>query len=191
MKKTTDQYLLICFGDYSKNYEKMIKEIANVMMPLVSSENVKYYNNNLNIIYYFKSQVKFSDLQTYVNDYVSPFVGMYFLINCNDSISMGMPNDLYEYLFDLTNTTKLPDSKKVLDTFDEELHKEILDDIMAEFKEQDDMFEDDDNELARIMTVKGKNDVPSLDELLDKIGSQGIGSLTKKEREVLETYSNK
>ena len=78
-----------------------------------------------------------------------------------------------------------------MDTFDEELHKEILDDIMAEFKEQDDMFEDDDNDLARIMKVKEKNEIPTLDELLDKIGSQGIGSLTKKERAALEKYSNK
>ena len=191
------KYILICIGDYN-NQKDVIQKIANEIMPTVSSKTVKYYNNDLNIIFHFESQVEFETLKVLIDDAVTPFVGMYILSACTQTMSLGMPEELYGYLFNLDDENTPPPSINSIEvvqgeiTIDEEFLnsvKEIHEDILSEMEEMGLMDECDDD-LARIVRKSKKMDeVPTLDNLLDKIGTKGIGSLTKEEKELLEQYS--
>lgn len=190
-------YILICIGDYN-NQKDVIQKIAHEIMPTVSSKTVKYYNNDLNIIFHFESQVEFETLKVLIDDAVTPFVGMYILSACTQTMSLGMPEELYGYLFNLDDENTPPPSINSIEvvqgeiTIDEEFLnsvKEIHEDILSEMEEMGLMDECDDD-LARIVRKSKKMDeVPTLDNLLDKIGTKGIGSLTKEEKELLEQYS--
>lgn len=191
------KYILICIGDYN-NQKDVIQKIAHEIMPTVSSKTVKYYNNDLNIIFHFESQVEFETLKVLIDDAVTPFVGMYILSACTQTMSLGMPEELYGYLFNLDDENTPPPSINSIEvvqgeiTIDEEFLnsvKEIHEDILSEMEEMGLMDECDDD-LARIVRKSKKMDeVPTLDNLLDKIGTKGIGSLTKEEKELLEQYS--
>jgi len=200
MKSNTMKYILICIGDYTNNQNEVIQKIANEIMPMVSSPTVKYYNNDLNLIYHFESTVNFSDLKLLIDDAISPFVGMYFLTGCTPNMSLGMPQELYDYLFNLEDNNATPPdmasiSNQVIEVDEEFMKsvKEIQDMIfsdMEEIKFTEDCEDEDDNDLARIVRKsKKKEEVPTLDNLLDKIASNGMGSLTKEEKELLEQYS--
>ena len=191
------KYILICIGDYN-NQKDVIQKIANEIMPTVSSKTVKYYNNDLNIIFHFESKIEFETLKVLIDDAVTPFVGMYILSACTQTMSLGMPEELYGYLFNLDDENTPPPSINSIEvvqgemTIDEEFLnsvKEIHEDILSEMEEMGLMDECDDD-LARIVRKSKKMDeVPTLDNLLDKIGTKGIGSLTKEEKELLEQYS--
>lgn len=183
-------YLLVCFGDFNDN-TKVIRKIADAIMPAVSSVNVKYYNNDLNIIYHFRSTHKFEDLKTFIDEAVTDFVGMYFLITGNNSVSLGMPSEIYDYLFDLDTDTAPPDMSKV-DVLSQS-QKDEMDDLDAKLMElmNMEMNDDSDGDLAQILSKNNKEESPSLDYLLDKISAGGMGSLTKKEKELLQLYSSK
>jgi len=193
------KYILICIGDYSKIQNEVIQKIANEIMPMVSSPTVKYYNNDLNLIYHFESTIDFNDLKLLIDDAVSPFVGMYFLNGCTPNMSLGMPQELYNYLFNLEDNEMTPPdmnsiSNQVIEVDEEFMRsvKEIQDMILSDMEEIKftDDCEDDDNDLARIMRKSKKmEEVPTLDNLLDKIASNGMGSLSKDEKELLEQYS--
>jgi hypothetical protein len=194
------KYILICIGDYSKDQNEVIQKIANEIMPTVSSPTVKYYNNDLNLIYHFESTINFSDLKLLIDDAISPFVSMYFLTGCTPNMSLGMPQELYDYLFNLEDNNATPPdmtsiSNQVIEVDEEFMKsvKEIQDMIlydMQQIESTDDFDDDCDDDLARIVR-KSKNmeQVPTLDNLLDKIASNGMGSLTKEEKELLEQYS--
>ena len=191
------KYILICIGDYSKIQNEVIQKIANEIMPMVSSPTVKYYNNDLNLIYHFESTIDFSDLKLLIDDAVSPFVGMYFLNGCTPNMSLGMPQELYNYLFNLEDNEMTPPdmnsiSNQVIEVDEEFMKnvKEIQDMILSDMEEIQFMDECEDDDLARIMRKSKKmEEVPTLDNLLDKIASNGMGSLSKDEKELLEQYS--
>lgn len=188
-KNPETSYFLICFGEF-KSATKMIKKIADNLMPAVSSQNVKYYNNDLNIIYHFKSEQVFEDLKVFIDDSVTDLVGMYFLITCNDNVSLGMPNEIYEYLCELDNDD-VPPAKYALDVKEED-HDEYSEiESLLEKMKNEDLFTDEPSEIDQIIKKSKKDEQPSLDTLLDKISTSGMGSLTKKEQELLQYYSNK
>lgn len=199
MKSNTMKYILICIGDYSQNQNEVIQTIANEIMPMVSSPTIKYYNNDLNLIYHFESQTSFEDLKLLVDDAITPFVGMYFLTTCTSNMSLGMPTELYDYLFNLEdNGVTPPDASSICSPsqeieVDEEFMKsvkEIHDQIMLDMEEMGFMDDSEEDDLARIVRKSKKmEEVPTLDNLLDKIATKGIDSLSKEEKELLEQYS--
>jgi hypothetical protein len=104
-----------------------------------------------------------------------------------------MPNEIYDYLFDLTSDSPAPDMNKFMvnDESEDDNFSEI-NSKLEEMMNMDDLFDDDNDELARILRKsKKKEEQPSLDYLLDKISESGVGSLTKKEKEILDMYSSK
>jgi hypothetical protein len=124
---------------------------------------------------------------------------MYFLTGCTPNMSLGMPQELYDYLFNLEDNGMTPPdmnsiSNQVIEVDEEFMRsvKEIQDMILSDMEEIKftDDCEDDDNDLARIVRKSKKmEEVPTLDNLLDKIASNGMGSLSKDEKELLEQYS--
>ena len=199
MKSNTMKYILICIGDYTQNQNEVIQNIANEIMPMVSSPTVKYYNNDLNLIYHFESQTSFENLKLFIDDAVTPFVGMYFLTTCTSNMSLGMPSELYDYLFNLEDNGVTPPNVSSICSPNQEIEvdeefmksvKEIQDIIFSDMEEMGLMDDSEDDDLARIVRKSKKMDeVPTLDNLLDKIANKGIGSLSKEEKELLEKYS--
>ena len=192
-------YILICIGDYRHNTKTTIQSIADNIMPIVSSPTVKYYNNEYNLIYHFQSKINFDELKNFVDNAITPFVGMYFLNTCNTQMSLGMPVELYDYLFNLTDSnTQVPDMNSLniicndiqIDEEFTNVVQEIHDQIMFDMEEMGLMDDSEDDDLARIVRKSKKMDkVPTLDNLLDKITTKGIGSLSNEEKELLEQYS--
>ena len=67
---------------------------------------------------------------------------------------------------------------------DMERIKENLD-----FSFDDDDDENDEDIISIIFKNKTKEPTPTLDQILDKLYSEGIDSLSSKEKNILETYS--
>jgi hypothetical protein len=149
------------------------------------------------LIYHFESKINFNDLKSLVDNAVSPFVGMYFLNGCTPNMSLGMPQELYDYLFNLDDNEMIPPnmnsiSNQIIEVDEEFMKsvKEIHDQIILDMEEMGLMDECEDDDLAQIVRKNKKmEEVPTLDNLLDKIASNGMGSLTKEEKELLEQYS--
>jgi uncharacterized protein with von Willebrand factor type A (vWA) domain len=70
------------------------------------------------------------------------------------------------------------------DEIDNLLMREFNDEKFKLFCEELEDEDDDD-----FMKMKKKTKEPTLNDLLDKISSEGINSLTKKEKELLTKYS--
>ena len=190
-KKTAQtSYFLICFGQFGSN-SKVIRKIADNIMPAVSSQQVKYYNNDLNIIYHFKSDHPFNDLKEFVDGCVTDYVGMYMLITCNNFISLGMPSDIYDYLCELEKDDQPPSqwSLSPIDEQQDEFTK--IESLIERIKEEEEMFMSEVDEIEQIRNKQKNEDVPSLDSILDTISTNGMGSLSKKEKELLEFYSSR
>ena len=92
---------------------------------------------------------------------------------------MSLPNDVREHLFDLDNV-----GENVTMKLDMERIKKNLD---FSFEEDE---EDDENDIMSLI-IKNKNTTPNptLDQILDKLYSEGIDSLSSTEKNILETYS--
>jgi hypothetical protein len=85
-----------------------------------------------------------------------------------------MSEDIKEHLFDLDNMTE--DCSYVV--------------VPKQGRtEMDDMEEDDEFVALLLNELKGKLKQPTIDQLLDKISSQGIQSLTPYEKGILDNYS--
>jgi hypothetical protein len=192
------KYILICIGDYTENQNETTHKIANEIMPMVTSRTVKYYNNDLNLIYHFESDTNFDDLKILVDEAISPYVGMYFLNMCTPNMSLGMSQQLYNHLFDLNDNEIIPDDVKEVSIFQKQTEadqefidciNEIRDQILYDMESIEDM-EEADNDLAQIMKMSEKqSNGCCLDTILDKISSSGIMSLTKEEKKFLDEFS--
>lgn len=195
-KNKEKNYLLFCFGDYRKKSDKIIRKISDEIMPVVSSPNVKFYNNDTTIIYHFRSKISFDDLKDFVNSGVCNLCGMHFLVTLGNEVSMSLPNEVSEYLSDLETPGNEFESLDMSETLYKNLDVDISEDVINNMFEdlKNEMFDDldKDGDLEQIlMKQKKRDETPSLDSLLDKISTQGIGSLTKNELEVLNNYSKK
>ena len=87
-----------------------------------------------------------------------------------------MPKEMKEHLFDLEN-----DNNEI----------SINIDLNQNRKSFDDMEEEDDFVALLLNEVKSKVKAPSLDQILDKIASNGVDSLTQFEKDTLDSYSKK
>jgi hypothetical protein len=85
-----------------------------------------------------------------------------------------MPKELKEHLFDLENNSD---------------DVSINVDLNQNRRNFDDLEEEDDFVALLLNEVKSKVKSPSLDQILDKIASKGVDSLTQFEKDTLDSYS--
>jgi hypothetical protein len=99
----------------------------------------------------------------------------FILSELTDKVSVFMPQDIKEHLFDLDHMSEDCEHVIVNKSGNPELSEEM---------------EEDDEFVALLLNeLKGKLKQPSIDQLLDKISSQGIMSLTPYEKGILDNYS--
>lgn len=159
-------YFLIVLGNFED--EKIVEEITVALTPIVDSPTLKFTHTTGSIVYHFSSDVFQSEIYDYVLVTITDKCNSFFLTESSDKLSVYIPSTVKEHLLDLENDS-LNTEIKMKKNLDEELDEEIVALL-----------------LDGIRSFKKK---PSLDELLEKILSDGLTALSEYEKEVLENYS--
>ena len=170
-----ENYLLTVLGTFD---ESIRKEIALSVTPIVDSPNLKFQYATGVLIFHFTSEVHKEDMFEYIKGVLYGISDSFFLNAVTDNVSVCLNNDIYGHLFDLDSPGDDVDMK-----FDMNRIKNNLD-----FMES----EDDDEFVALLLDeMKEKNlfKKPSLDQILDKVLTNGMESLSAFEKDTLETYS--
>jgi len=169
-KKNMKRFLLLIIGDFSS--QKVCEDIAISIYPLVDSPQLKFQHSKGVLIFHFASEVIQEEIEAYIEGMLFGITNSFILTEFTDKVSVVMPTKIKEHLIDL-------------DKYDDVDIKITIDDSINIFDEG----EDDDFVALLLDEVKRKIKKPSLDQILDKILSKGVQSLSTFEKEILETYS--
>ena len=165
------KYLLVVFENLKKK-TKLVKTIAESISIIADEESVKYsYGDNVAIIN-FHSMDDQEDVSIYVDELLKGVVTLFFLTPYTDNVYTSLPMDVHKYLFG---------ESEIIDEDNYSLEDEIdIDQLFPPL-----------NSKSTTKVAKPKIKELSLDEILDKINTEGIHSLTEQERQTLETHSNR
>jgi hypothetical protein len=168
------KYLLTVFGNFE---EEQCEEIAHCLEPLVDSTHLKFQYRNGVIIFHFESEIQMVDIHEFVELTSYDMYDSFILTEYNDNVSVFMTDDMKQHLFDLENETE----------------DAITFDLVP--KNRMDNYYDEDNEddivTVLLNEVKKNLQLPTLDQLLDKVVEHGVESLTPYEKATLDNYSQK
>ena len=170
-------YLLSITDDFSS--DKLCKEIAISLSPIVDSPNLKFHYTRNQIIFSFGTETPKVEIYEYITGILYGLVEIFILTEVVDDFSVSLPKDIKDHLFDLENV-----GENVTMKLDMERIKKNLD-----FSFDDEEDDDDDDIISLIFKNKITEPTPTLDQILDKLYSDGIDSLSSKEKNILETYS--
>ena len=170
-----NNYLLTIIGEFQT--KEMCKSIALSITPIVDSPSLKFHYGKNVLVFHFSSQIPQEEITEYTRGILFG-ISEYFILNkMTDNVSVSMPQDVYTHLFDLE--TNGEDVDMILD--------------MNRIKNNLDFMEEDEDDIVALlleeMKDKGLFKRPSLDQILDKVLSNGIESLSSFEKDTLETYS--
>jgi len=170
-----NKYLLTILGDFETL--ENCKNIALSITPVVDSPNLKFQYDKGVLIFHFSSEIPKEEIFEYVKGILYGVSDFFILTPMSDDVSVSMPQDRYNHLFDLESSDGDMDMK--------------LD--MNRIKNNLDFMEEEDDDIVALlleeMKDKGFFKKPSLNQILDKVLSSGIESLSSFEKETLETYS--
>lgn len=169
-------YLLFVYYDNTvENPEIKTNEIANQIAEKMTSKEAKFMFGDKHAIFHFASDMSIDEMGGWIdiiNDDLDCF--QYFLIPKPRNSASNMSKDNLDHLLSLRkgNSKKYKPTQPKLRTND--------------IKGGEDFFD-----LADLILNFGRKEIcnMTLDELLDKISLQGIGSLTEIEKQKLEEYS--
>lgn len=170
-------YLLSLTNDFAS--EGMCKEIALSISPIVDSPNLKFHYTRNQIIFSFGTETPKDEIYEYITGILYGLVEIFILTEVVDDFSVSLPKDIRDHLFDLENV-----GENVTMKLDMERIKKNLD-----FSFDDDEEDEDDDIMSLIFKNKNTTPTPTLDQILDKLYSEGIDSLSSKEKNILQTYS--
>lgn len=168
------KYILILFKDLTR--DELPSEIVSILTPIVDSKFLKFNHNRGSMVLHFESEVDQSELVPFIEGVLFGIVSSFILSELNDKMSLRMPKDVLEHLLDLDNEGEgsfkvdLNHPSNLLD-YDEQNDEDFIGLLLEE--------------------VKWKIKRPSLDQILEKIKSQGMKSLSQFEKDTLEEYSKK
>jgi|694.fasta_scaffold07890_18 hypothetical protein len=172
-------YLLTIVGEFKKE-TPVCKEIAVSISPLVDSQHLKFAQKNGVLFLSFGTEVDKVDIYDYVLEILYGITDTFVLTEVSDNLTVNLPDDISGHLFDLEigegdNSLNM-DSIIANEDFDPSISSETDFELDSEF----------------IATLKAHLDKvivrPSLDQILDKINSDGMESLTKFEKNILQDY---
>ena len=191
--KEEKSYLLLVYGNYDGG-EKFVKEIVNQFAPVLSSKMMKYTWGENGLVCHFESDVDFDDLQIFVQDIMGMMCEQYFFMEKPEKMSVHGPQDIVEHLFELKNDIDgyVYNNPNQEDHNGMELDKimeffmSIKEDVESTLEEED----DEEDKVIEILKKSKKKPEPNIDDILDKMIDKGKDSLTKKEKKILDNYSN-
>lgn len=165
------KYLLVLFGEFES--EETCKEIALTLTPLVDSAHLKFNHSNGNLIFHFASEVSQEEIYDYVIGSLFDLCSSFILTENTDKLSVYLPKKVKDHLFDLENEG-------------EDVEMKININQVRPFKE----LESEEDFVALLLDeVKKSIKKPSLDQILEKISTNGVSSLSQFEKDILDEYS--
>lgn len=196
MENKTFKYILFVFAK-SKNQDDFVTEIAEEIAVITKSKNIRYYYGPEAVVFTFSTLDDLKSVAEYVDIILSEGEVSYFLLPYStDNMSFGLPKDISEHLF----TDKLSEIDKLerdldvkwskLDSDFKKLDEEMFEKFMNVFSDEDD--EDDISRLIKRTKTTKVDDYVSenvFNSILDKINTDGMSALTKKELDLLKQYS--
>jgi hypothetical protein len=197
MHSKNTRYLLFLFGNY-RGGEKLIESITTTFTPVISNDYLKFIWGDNGAVIHFESDLPFSEVSDFITLQLGGMIEQYFLMEATENILAQGPDDTISYLMDLDTEIRRPEP------IDENLEKEeefdrVIKYFMENYSEPKDFeftfdnmedLDDEDNEIDLIKMRYSRDNVLTLDQLLDKITEKGIKSLSKKEKQQLEKYAN-
>lgn len=170
------KYILSVVGKIST--EKLCKDLALGLTPVVDSPNLKFQHTHNVLLFSFASEVSKEELFDYITGILFGITETFILTEVNDNLTVSLPKDIKEHLMDL---------EKEGDNVDMRID-------MKEEKNRTRNFmydEEGEDDFVALLLEELKENVrkPSLDYILDKICNSGFDSLTKKEKDTLDYYS--
>jgi len=170
-------YLLTVIGNFES--EEMCQDVAISLTPIVDSPNLKFQHSKGILIFHFATEVDKGELFDYVTGVFFGITETFILTEINDNMSVSMPKEIKTHLFDLENLSEdidmNIDMRQVRNNLDQSMEEEEEDDFVALLL----------GEKERLFKK------PTLDQILDKINSKGLETLTPFELDVLDDYSKK
>ena len=170
-----NKYLLTVFGEFET--KEMCQNVALSITPIVDSPNLKFQHSKGVLLFHFSSEIPKEEIYEYVKGVLYGVTESFILTTITDDVSVSMPEDIYNHLFDLESANGEIDMK--------------LD--MTRIKNNLDFMEQEEDDLvALLLEEMRENNVikkPSLDQILDKVLTNGMESLSSFEKDTLETYS--
>ena len=188
------QYMLFIFGDF-KGKDKIIELIALQLSAFTDKHSyVKYNYGDYGVVVNFQSHLSFYNIRDHVHIILEKVAPQYFLFERPKHMYAFMPPELKLNLFDLNeeNTNieqknvNFKDNMNLMDNFLLNLTSSFstgIDNVLSE-EDMEKMFENIMNKMEEREDYR-----PTIDEILDKIKDNGIGSLTKTEKQILDEYS--
>ena len=169
------KYLLTIFGDFKTN--SVCNEIALALTQLVDSPSLKFQYTKGVLIFHFGSEIDIKDIHEFLELTSYELYDSFILSEYTDKVSVFMSEENKKHLFNLENT----DDNDVIDGIEM---------VFVPKDQQDQEDEYDDDFVALLLNEVKKNlKTPTLDQLLDKIKSEGVESLTQYEMGLLESHS--
>ena len=170
-----NKYLLTILGDFETL--ENCKNIALSITPVVDSPNLKFQYDKGVLIFHFSSEIPKEEIFEYVRGILYGISDSFILTPMSDDVSVSMPQDRYNHLFDLESSDGDTDMKL----------------NMERIKNNLDFMEEEEDDIVALLLEEMKEKKlfkkPSLDQLLDKVLNNGIESLSRYEKDTLETYS--
>jgi len=188
-------YILFVFAAHD-NQDKFIKILSEEVVGASDTCEVKYYYGPESAIITFKTFANFEYVKSYIELVLGTSGIVFFLLPYDpNNISFFLNKEIENHLFGHDNLSENTDKTKYEEIQEQKLMFNEMMDISSSFMEElmassdvDDDDEDDDVDF--LTSLKEKTYDPTLDEILDKISSCGMPSLTKKELSLLNNYSN-
>ena len=192
-------YILFVFAK-SKNQDGFVTEIAEEIAVITKSKNVKYYYGPEACVFTFGTVDDMKSVSEYVDIILSEGEISYFLLPySSDNITFGLPKEISDHLFSdkMSDIDKMErDLDKKFDNLNlsfKQLDEEMFEKFMNVFSDDDDEEDDEISKLIKRTKTTKVDDYVSENQfntILDKINSDGMSSLTKKELDLLKKYSN-
>jgi len=178
-------YMIFIYGDF-KDKEDGIEDLALQLVPIVSSDFIKYNYGEHGVVVHFSTKEDFNDLKEYIDMVFNGIIEQYFLLERTDNFEINMPKKLKDDLLLINNKKDQGETKngKIdLNNNFKSIDNEKADKIFSMFVPLFDpsAFVFDPYEIYE----------PTVDDILDKISEKGIDSLTKEEKEILENYGKR
>lgn len=170
-----NNYLLTIIGEFQT--KEMCKSIALSLTPIVDSPSLKFHYAKNTLIFHFSSEIPLEEITDYIKGILFGVSDLFIINKMGDDVSLSMPQDVYNHLFDLETVGE--DVDMILD--------------MNRIKKNLDFMEQEEDDLVALLLEDMRENkmlkTPSLDQILDKVLSNGMDSLSRYEKDILETYS--
>jgi hypothetical protein len=186
------KYILFVFAK-NDNPKEFTEQIAEELCVISDTPNLNFYFGPESSVFTISTLDSYEDVKDYVDMVLGVGDIMYVLLPyTSDKLSYGLPEKISKHLFNDGISDFMSGKSNNSEPNEFEVRKMIQDKIRDTFKlniENFD-FEYDEEEWTDIDEIKNKHRSPSLDDLLEKIKEKGLNSLTEKELQLLNKYSN-